>query len=60
MNYLENVNKKEKVILYINGDLIDRGPDSASMLIDVINRLNNNSFNIEYMMLILKWERIIL
>ena len=36
MGYLENVNKEEDVILYINGDLIDRGPDSAEMLLDVI------------------------
>ncbi|MBR3049593.1 MAG: metallophosphoesterase, partial [Bacilli bacterium] len=51
INYLENLNSEidEDITLYINGDLIDRGDYSAEMLIDVINRINNNSFNIEYL-----------
>ena len=51
INYLENIYQEDKNIkLYINGDLIDRGPDSADMLIDVKNRIDNNiSFPIEYL-----------
>ena len=50
MAYLDNISKEEDVILYINGDLIDRGEDSLRMLIDVKNRvLYNNSFKIEYL-----------
>ena len=50
MAYLENISKKDEVTLYINGDLIDRGEDSARMLIDVRNRIiNNKSFPIIYL-----------
>ena len=51
INYLENLhNEGEDVTLYINGDLVDRGPDSARMLLDVKNRIENNiSFKIEYL-----------
>lgn len=50
MAYLENVNKEEHVILYINGDLTDRGLDSFTMLEDVMKRiLNKESFAIRYL-----------
>lgn len=35
--------------LYINGDLIDRGESSASMLLDVYEKLKTNSYPIEYL-----------
>ena len=49
MKYLENVSKEEEVTLYINGDLIDRGPDSSEMLLDVIERQKNGPFKVEYL-----------
>jgi len=50
MSYLDNINKDDEVTLYINGDLIDRGNDSAEILLDVRNRIiNNNSFKINYL-----------
>ena len=39
IKYLENVNKDDEIMLYINGDLIDRGLDSADMLLDVRKRI---------------------
>ncbi len=49
MGYLENLSKYDNITLYINGDLIDRGEDSAKILIDVINRCkSNNKIKIEY------------
>ena len=50
MSYLENVNKDDDIILYINGDLIDRGLYSAQMLLDVQKRIvNKEGFNIKYL-----------
>jgi len=49
MSYLENINKEEDVTLYINGDLIDRGPDSAQMLLDVIEKSKTGPFKIVYL-----------
>lgn len=50
MHYLENVNKYDELILYINGDLIDRGSDSMYMLLDVIDRIKNKKgFPIKYL-----------
>ncbi len=50
ISYLENINKKEPVTLYIDGDLIDRGLESAEMLLDVRDRIvNKKSFPIEYL-----------
>lgn len=50
MKYLENVNKNNELILYINGDLIDRGNDSADMLLDVIKKIKNKEgFEIKYL-----------
>ena len=40
MGYLENISLTEKVELFINGDLIDRGIDSFDMFIDVYERIN--------------------
>ena len=36
MNYLDKINEKEPIELYINGDLIDYGLDSAKILLDVL------------------------
>ena len=41
MAYLENISLIDDIELYINGDLIDRGPDSYRMLEDVMDRINN-------------------
>ncbi|MBR1376845.1 MAG: hypothetical protein IJ565_03425 [Bacilli bacterium] len=52
ISYLENVasSSDEEVTLYINGDLIDRGYDSARMLLDVISRMiNSGPFKVEYL-----------
>ena len=52
MSYLKNIKEHtgEDITLYINGDLIDRGWDSAEMLIDIRNRIQNESdINIEYL-----------
>lgn len=40
IGYLENISLIEDVELFINGDLIDRGPDGYRMLMDVIERVN--------------------
>ena len=39
MSYLENIKKEEDVELYINGDLIDYGLDSYSILLDVKKKI---------------------
>ena len=49
MGYLDNISKKEEIELYINGDLIDRGIDSASMLLDIKRRIEDNKFKIVYL-----------
>ena len=49
MNYLDNLSKNEDISLFINGDLIDHGLESAEILLDVIKRMNDNSFNIVYL-----------
>ena len=49
MGYLDNISKEEDIILYINGDLFDRGLESAEVLLDVINRMNRGPFRIEYL-----------
>ena len=51
INYLENLyNEGEDVTLYINGDLIDKGPDTVRMFMDVKDRIENKrSFNIVYL-----------
>ena len=51
MSYLENISKGEDVILYINGDLIDRGIESGEILLDVFERIkeNNPHFKIIYL-----------
>ena len=52
VNYLHNelLYGNDDITLHINGDLIDRGRDSSSMLIDVYERVTNNeSFKINYL-----------
>ena len=46
INYLvnESLNSDEPITLYINGDLIDRGIDSGSVLIDVYQKIHDTSF----------------
>jgi serine/threonine protein phosphatase 1 len=49
ISFLENVNENEDIELYINGDLIDRGKDSAKILLDVKRRIEEGNFKIEYL-----------
>ena len=50
MAYLEKIYEQEDIILYINGDLIDRGYASYDMLIDIYDRIvNKKGFPIEYL-----------
>ncbi len=49
MNYLDNVSRDDEVELYINGDLIDRGPDSADIFLDVMERIKKNKFRVIYL-----------
>ena len=42
MKYLDNLSKDEEIELYINGDLIDRGLESAEILLDLIRRIKEN------------------
>ncbi len=49
MNYLDNVSKEEAIELYINGDLFDRGPDSANILLDIKKRIQANKYKIIYL-----------
>ena len=52
MNYLSNEIEygNDDITLYINGDLIDRGEDSGSMLVDVLDKVENKDmFNIVYL-----------
>jgi hypothetical protein len=51
MSYMNNISKYDDVTLYINGDLIDRGNESAEILLDLIKRIksNDNPFKIEYL-----------
>lgn len=41
----------KKIVLIINGDLIDRGPDSIRMLLEVMDRVKHHKGNIEVAML---------
>ena len=49
MSYLDNISKEEEITLYINGDLIDRGVDSAAMLLDIKKRIEDNKYPIIYL-----------
>lgn len=49
MSYLDNISKEEDIELYINGDLIDHGYESAEILLDVIKRIKENKFKIIYL-----------
>ena len=49
MSYLDNINKEEEITLYINGDLIDRGFESAEILLDLKKRVEENKFKIIYL-----------
>ena len=49
MSYLDNLSKQEEIELFINGDLIDRGYESAEILLDVQNRIKENKFKITYL-----------
>ena len=54
INYLENLqmkNPEQKIILYINGDIIDRGSDSMEMFLDVMERVKGRKGNIEVHMM---------
>lgn len=47
MNFLSNIYKEDDITLYINGDLFDRGEDSALILLDILNY--SNIFHIIYL-----------
>jgi hypothetical protein len=51
MNYLDKLSEDEKIELYINGDLFDRGNESVEILLDVIRRIkeNDSKFKIKYL-----------
>ena len=49
MNYLDNLSKEEDIELYINGDLFDRGLDSADILLDIKKRIEDNKYKIIYL-----------
>ena len=49
MNYLDNISKLEPIELYINGDLIDRGMESAEILLDVKKRIEEYNQRIIYL-----------
>ena len=49
MNYLDNISKNDTIELYINGDMIDRGPDSAQVLLDIKKRIELNRYKIVYL-----------
>ena len=49
MSYLDNISKNEEIELYINGDLIDRGLESADILLDIKKRIEENKFKIVYL-----------
>ena len=49
MGYLDNIKKKEDITLFINGDLIDRGLESAEILLDLKKRIEDNVFKIVYL-----------
>ena len=49
INYLDNISKDEKIELYINGDLIDRGLESAEILLDIKKRIEENKYKIVYL-----------
>ncbi len=49
MKYLDNISQNEEIELYINGDLIDRGYESAEILLDVKKRIEENKFKIIYL-----------
>lgn len=54
LNFLHNQLEygNDDITLHINGDLIDRGIDSGSMLVDIYNRINGeipNNFKINYL-----------
>ena len=49
MSYLDNISKNEEIELYINGDLIDRGYESAEILLDIKKRIEENKYKIIYL-----------
>lgn len=52
LNYLQNELEygNDDITLHINGDLIDKGIDSGSMLVDIYERINNHiGVNINYL-----------
>ena len=49
MAYLDNISKNEDIELYINGDLIDRGFESAEILLDIKKRIKENKYKIVYL-----------
>ena len=49
MSYLDNLSKEENIELFINGDLIDRGYESAEILLDIKRRIKDSKYKITYL-----------
>ena len=49
MSYLDNISENEEIELYINGDLFDRGYESAEILLDIKKRIEKNKYKIVYL-----------
>ena len=49
IHYLDNINEEEPIELYINGDLIDRGLESAQIFLDIKKRMQENNYKIVYL-----------
>ena len=47
ISYLENVHPREDFKLYVNGDVIDRGENSADILLDIYDKMSSESYPIE-------------
>ena len=47
----EATKTNKKIVLIINGDIIDRGNDSIRMLVDIMDRVKNGKGNIKIVML---------
>lgn len=47
ISYLESIHPKRDFKLYVNGDLIDRGENSADMLLDVYDKMTSQDYPIE-------------
>ena len=49
ISYLESIHPKKDFKLYVLGDLIDRGKNSADMLLDIYDKVRTESFPVEFL-----------